>query len=581
MKILFKYFEGNIKEAILAPLLKLLEAVFELAVPLILAIIIDDIIPSKNNNLLLLMIIILFLLAFFNILVAVIAQYYSSKVATHYSKNLSAALFEKILALSYTESSISSGELISRLLNDTLYIQIGINLFLRLFLRAPVIIIGSLMLAFSMNRMIAFEFLIMLLGLLFIIFLISRFLVPIYQKVKSTLDRMTSLITEQVTGMRIIRSYHKTDKELHFFKNQTDENFQQQIKATYLTSLLNPLTFTIINITLIIIIWQGHLAILSNQLSVGIVVALINYLLQILIETVKLTTLVSAVNQSFVSSRRLLDLLNLEERNNKSLDDLLSPKADENSLIVNAVSYSYPNSQKMAINKIQFSLKPHETLGIIGGTSSGKSTLLHLLAGLLRPSQGQVGLYYQNKTPKTLEEFSKWVSLSPQVPQLFEGSIRDNLELGHTSPLKDEELWQALTIAQAREFIEKKPLKLDSSVEQYGHNYSGGQKQRLTLARSLVSRKPFLFLDNPTSSLDYLTEKKVLDALHHLSFVQNMIIVSQHYHVISRCHKILVLDNGNQVGFGSHEELLEKNPYYQAIYQTQKKGGEYNEKDYN
>ncbi|MBJ8325510.1 ABC transporter ATP-binding protein [Streptococcus pacificus] len=574
MKILFKYFKGTIKEAILAPLLKLLEALFELAVPLILAFIIDTIIPSKNNNLLLVMIIILFLLAFFNIIVAVIAQYYSSKVATHYTKNLSKALFEKILGLSYTESSISSGELISRLLNDTLYIQIGINLFLRLFLRAPVIIFGSLILAFSINKKIAFEFLIMLLGLLFIIYLISRFLVPVYQKMKRTLDRMTSLISEQVMGMRVIRSYHKTDQELSVFENETRENFRQQIKASYLTSLLNPLTFTIINVTLIVIIWQGHLAVLTKELSVGVVVALINYLLQILIETVKLTTLVSAVNQSFVSSRRLLDLLELKERVNTSLHNIELPKDDDVSLVVNKVSFSYPNSQKMAIKEIDFSLKPHETLGIIGGTSSGKSTLLHLLAGLLLPSQGQIELYYHNKTPKTLKEFSQWVSLSPQKPQLFEGSLRDNLELGQSRSLSEEELWQALDIAQASEFVEKESLKLDSPVEQYGQNYSGGQKQRLTLARSLVDKKPFLLLDNPTSSLDYLTEKKVLDALHHLSFFQNMIIVSQHYHVISRCDKILVLDNGNQVGLGSHKELLETNPYYQAIYQTQKKGGE-------
>ncbi|HGI2223168.1 TPA: ABC transporter ATP-binding protein [Streptococcus agalactiae] len=500
MKRLTYYFKGYIKETIFGPLFKLLEASFELLVPIVIAKMIDETIPRGDRSSLLLQIGLIFFLAAVGVVVAITAQYYSSKAAVGYTRQLTEDLYQKVMSLGKKDrDELGTASLITRLTADTFQIQTGLNQFLRLFLRAPIIVFGAIIMAFSISPSLTIWFLVMVVTLFIIVFVMSRLLNPIYLKIRTSTDYLVKLTRQQL-------------------------------------------------------------------LSQGMLVALINYLLQILVELLKMTMLVTSLNQSYISAKRIIAVF---ERPSEIIDDKLEPKYSNKALEVQEMAFSYPNSSEKALSDITFSMNVGETLGIIGGTGSGKSTLVNLLLHIYKVQEGDIDIYHQGKSPDTISNWRTLVRVVPQNAQLFKGTIRSNLSLG-LGKVSEEKLWTALEIAQASDFVKEKDGQLDAPVESFGRNFSGGQRQRLTIARALVQDKiPFLILDDATSALDYLTEARLFKAITKHFNQTNLIIVSQRINSIQNADRILLLDKGKQVGFDNHQSLLAHNKVYKSIYHSQ------------
>ncbi|CAM3386526.1 ABC transporter ATP-binding protein [Streptococcus pluranimalium] len=572
MTALFHYFKDYIKETILGPLFKLLEASFELLVPLIIARIVDEIIPQNNENHLFMMIFLLFGLALVGVIVAVTAQYFSSKAAIGYTQSLSDDLFAKIMSL-YKEKRDNLGisSLVTRMISDTYQIQTGINQFLRLFLRSPFIVFGAVIMAFTISPKLTTYFLGMVLTLFAVVFLMSHLLNPIYGRIRNSIDHLVALTREQLEGVRVIRAFGRTESEAKVFQNENLQYKKHQLSASFLSSLVGPLTFIIVNMTLIIIIWQGNLLLDNSLLTQGMLVALINYLLQILTELLKLTMLVTSLNQSFISAKRIQEVF---EQTSELLEEPLETieeRTNDVAIVAKDLTFTYPNAAKPSLEGISFSLQKGEFLGIIGGTGAGKSTLVNLLANLYQAQSGQLVIYDNEKQPRHLKEWRDWVAVVPQKAQLFKGSIRSNLTLGSDFIFGDEDLKEVLDIAQASEFVEGKNRQLDAEVEAFGSNFSGGQRQRLTIARALVKKAPFLILDDASSALDFLTESRLLTALHEerRSVKGQLIMVSQRTRSLKSADKILVLDQGRLIAQGKHDDLLENCQLYRDIHYSQ------------
>lgn len=570
MKALLVYFRGYIKDSILGPVFKLIEACFELLVPLVIAGIVDTTIPNKDQNHLFMMIFLLFGLAFVGVVVAVSAQYFSSRAAVGYAQGLTNNLYAKIMRLSKEKrDEIGTSSLVTRLTGDTFQIQTGINQFLRLFLRAPIIVTGAIIMAFRISPRLTLWFLGMVLVLTFIIVMASRIVNPLYAKIRVINESIVTSTRQQLEGMRVIRAFGQSERELDNFTTVNKDLKTWQLKTGVIASLISPLTFLVVNMTLIAILWQGNLQIQGGLLTQGMLIALVNYLLQILTELLKLAMMLTNLNQSFISAKRVETIFNLEDEDIKA--PLTIKKADQEALVlaIDQMSFTYPTASQPSLQGINLRLTEGESLGIIGGTGSGKSTLVNLIMNLYQPQLGSLTIFNNQASPKNLKEWRSWVAYVPQKAELFRGTIRSNLTLGLKHEPSDQELWHALNMAQAADFVRDKELGLDEPVESFGRNFSGGQRQRLTIARALMRPAPFLILDDSTSALDYLTESRLLAAIRENLTSTSLIIISQRTNSLKAVDQILVLDKGHQLGLGNHEELLATNKLYQDIHYSQ------------
>lgn len=569
MKSLLKYFKGYLRETILGPVFKLLEAIFELCVPLIIAHLVDQVIPQKETSGVVLTVGVLFLFAGLGVVVAITAQYFSSKAAVGFTREMTKDLYDKILSLPKDKRDrIGTSSLVTRLTSDTYQIQVGINQFLRLFLRAPIIVFGSMIMAFTISPKLTLWFLGMVAILTLIIVLMSRIVNPLFANIRKMTDRMVTVTRQQFQGMRVIRAFGQQVSELDDFKEVNQDYKIWQIRAGIWSSLVSPLTFLVVNMTLVCVIWQGQVNISAGLLTQGMLVALVNYLLQILTELIKLAMLVTSLNVSYISAKRVQEIFDLKE------EDLLQALAVETAreqevISAQKVSFTYPTASSPALEGISFDLDHGQMLGIIGGTGSGKSTLVQLLSHLYAVRQGQLALYHQGHSPQTLKEWREWVAVVPQKAELFRGTIRSNLLLGLDEGVTDHDLWWALETAQAADFVREKEGQLDEPVEAFGRNFSGGQRQRLTIARALLKKAPFLILDDSTSALDYLTEARLLKSIKEELRDTSLILVSQRTNSLKSADQILVLNKGQQVGLGNHDFLLSTNEIYQEIHESQ------------
>ncbi|MBO4106662.1 ABC transporter ATP-binding protein [Streptococcus suis] len=567
MKELVRYFHAYLKEAILAPLFKLLEASFELVVPLIIAMIIDQVIPNSNQGNLVAMILYLVALAIVGVVVSLTAQYFAAKAAVGFTKDLTQDLYQKILSLpKASRDSLSSSSLFTRLTSDTLQIQSGINIFLRLFLRAPIVVFGSLIMAYLISPSLAAYFV----NMIFLLFLVVTFISWVtsrhYQSIRKLLDSLVSQVRETITGVRVIWAFGQKLREKEAFEKGNQAYLGQLVRAGRWSSSLTPLTYLIVNMTLIVLIWHGNFAITSNQLEQGMLIALINYLLQILVELVKMVMVISSLNQSFIAAKRVQAILDQQSEDVEA--PLSNTQTDQVNLVLSVqdLTFTYPRASQPALENLSFQLEKGQFMGIIGGTGSGKSTLIDLLLKLYPSADDQIRLYQEGSSPSTLADWRGQFSLVPQQAQLFSGTVRSNLTIGGV--YSDEKLWWALEIAQAKDFLLEK-TGLDTEVESFGRNFSGGQRQRITIARALVQEAPILVLDDATSALDYLTESRLFAAIRQELPDQTMIVISQRTNSLKVADQILVLDKGKQVGLGRHQDLLESSAIYYDIDQSQ------------
>ena len=486
-------------------------------------------------------------------------------------RQLTKNLFKKIIGLSKEDrDKLTTSSLVTRLTSDTYQIQTGINQFLRLFLRAPIIVFGAIIMAFNISSKMTIDFLVMVAILFVIVFTMSHLLNPIYASIRRATDKIVNMTRQQLEGVRVIRAFGQVDKEEREFAAANQNYTDLQLKAGRLSSLVTPLTYLVVNSTLVLVIWQGNIQIGKGLLSQGMLIALVNYLLQILTELLKMTMLVTSLNQSFISAKRITEVFGKES---EDLSTELEEMTSDFAVSVSDISFTYPTAaEPSAAHAFDFQLNPGDFLGVIGGIGSGKSTLVELLTHLYAPQEGQPW-HLNQKSPKTLGEWRSWVNVVPQKAELFQGTIRSNLTLGMKGDVSDETLWKALDIAQASDFVSEKEGQLDATVEAFGRNFSGGQRQRLTIARAIVQKAPLLILDDSTSALDYLTELKLLTAIHEQLSDTTLILISQRTNSLKAADKILLLDKGHQLGFASHDELLATNELYRDIHYSQHQKG--------
>lgn len=569
MKQLLSYFKPYLKESFLAPLFKLLEAVFELLVPMVIAGIVDQSIPHKDQGHLWLQMGLLFVFAVIGVLVALVAQFYSAKAAVGFAKELTNDLYRHILSLPKdSRDRLTTSSLVTRLTSDTYQIQTGINQFLRLFLRAPIIVFGAIFMAYRLSPELTFWFLVMVAILTFVIVVLSRLVNPLYSSLRKKTDQLVQETRQQIQGMRVIRAFGQEKREIENFQVLNQVYTAIQMKTGHWSSLLTPLTYLIVNGTLLVIIWNGYISIQGGWLSQGALIALINYLLQILVELIKLAMLINSLNQSYISAKRIKEVF--AEKPEDILAEIAQKETSSNqSLRVEHLSFTYPDAAQPSLRDISFRLKEGEILGIIGGTGSGKSSLVQVLLGLYTADKGSISLYRDGRSPRNLSEWRSWMAYVPQKVELFKGTIRSNLILGMEAPISDQELWQALEIAQAKDFVSEKEGQLDAEVQAGGRNFSGGQKQRLSIARAVLRQAPFLILDDATSALDTITESNLLKAVQDNLPDTSLILISQRTSTLKIADQILLLEKGEQLALGNHEELMETSQVYREINASQ------------
>ena len=569
MKQLLSYFKPYLKESFLAPLFKLLEAVFELLVPMVIAGIVDQSIPQKDQGHLWMQIGLLFVFAVIGVLVALVAQFYSAKAAVGFAKELTNDLYRHILSLPKdSRDRLTTSSLVTRLTSDTYQIQTGINQFLRLFLRAPIIVFGAIFMAYRLSPELTFWFLVVVAILTFVIVVLSRLVNPLYSILRKKTDQLVQETRQQLQGMRVIRAFGQEKREIENFQVLNQVYTAIQMKTGYWSSLLTPLTYLIVNGTLLVIIWNGYLSIQGGLLSQGALIALINYLLQILVELIKLAMLINSLNQSYISAKRIEEVF--AEEPEDILAEIAQREGSMNqSLRVEHLTFTYPDAAQPSLRDISFGMKKGEILGIIGGTGSGKSTLVQVLLGLYKPDKGTVAFYQAGTSPQNLAQWRPWLAYVPQKVELFKGTIRSNLTLGMENPVSDQELWQALEIAQAKDFVSDKDGQLDAEVQAGGRNFSGGQKQRLSIARAVLHQAPFLILDDATSALDTITESNLLKAVQENLPNTSLILISQRTSTLKIAEQILLLEKGQQLALGNHEELMKTSQVYREINASQ------------
>lgn len=569
MKQLLSYFKPYLKESFLAPLFKLLEAVFELLVPMVIAGIVDQSIPQKDQGHLWMQMGLLFVFAVIGVLVALVAQFYSAKAAVGFAKELTNDLYRHILSLPKdSRDRLTTSSLVTRLTSDPYQIQTGINQFLRLFLRAPIIVFGAIFMAYLLSPELTFWFLVMVAILTFVIVVLSRLVNPLYSILRKKTDQLVQETRQQLQGMRVIRAFGQEKREIENFQVLNQIYTAIQLKTGYWSSLLTPLTYLIVNGTLLVIIWNGYISIQGGWLSQGALIALINYLLQILVELIKLAMLINSLNQSYISAKRIEEVF--AEKPEDILAEIAQKETSSNqSLRVEHLNFTYPDAAQPSLRDISFAMQQGQILGIIGGTGSGKSTLVQVLLGLYPADKGSISLYRDGKSPRNLSEWRSWMAYVPQKVELFKGTIRSNLTLGMEETVSDQELWQALEIAQAKDFVSEKEGQLDAEVQAGGRNFSGGQKQRLSIARAVLRQAPFLILDDATSALDTITESNLLKAVQENLPDTSLILISQRTSTLKIADQILLLEKGQQLALGNHEELMKSSQVYCEINASQ------------
>lgn len=560
-----KYYK---KETVLGPLFKLFEALLELLVPLIVSYIIDKGIKADtpNKKMIIAMSILLIVVALIGFVFSIVAQFFNAKAAVGLSSKLRKNVYSKIQGLSYLQlDEIGTSSLITIMTNDVNQVQVGVNLTLRLFLRSPIVVFGALIMAFLIDVNLALIFLGVILLLLLVVLGIMFICIPLYKKVQNRLDEVTLSTRENLVGARVIRAFAKEKSEIEEFKNKNRDLVSSQKIVGFVSSLMNPLTYVIVNFGIILLIYFGAIKVDGGVLSQGNIVALYNYLSIILVELIKLANLVITINKSIACGHRIDNILSLNP-NLKYTDE----KVDDSSFIeYRNVSLQYNiGSDEKALKNINFKVEKGQIIGIIGGTGSGKTSIINLLPHFYDATEGKVILDGKNVNSYNDEELRMRFGIVPQKAVLFRGTIRSNLLWGNANA-SENDLIEALEVSQAMDFVSKKEGGIDGCVEQNGANFSGGQKQRLSIARALTRKPEILILDDSTSALDYLTDFKLRSAIRKLSYKPTVFIVSQRTSSIQDADLIIVLDEGKIVGKGTHEELLNSCVEYQEIYYSQ------------
>jgi len=580
MKRLLSYISELKGKSIIAPLFKCLESLFELFVPMVISYMIDSGIQKGNTVIIWRSLFLLLFLALIGLSCAIVAQYFAAEVAMHVGQSYRNALFHKVLNLSYRNvDEVGSASLLTRLGPDIFQIESTVNMVLRLFLRSPFIVFGAVIMAFRISPSISLLFILVLVLLSVLIFGIMLITMPLYKKIQVALEKITKQVRENILGVRVIRAFYREKKEEEGFQKSNEAYTAMQVKVGKISSLLNPLSMLIIQLGLMGILYFSSRLVNDGRLFQGNVVALTNYMSQILAELLKLANLIILILKGLASLDRVEEVFAIENeqaeeassdlsRQSGSIDN--APNDKEVAIHFQNVSFSYGNNGEYAVSDLNFSVKKGESLGIIGGTGSGKTTLISLLAGFYPGYSGEVRLFGKNRRNYTKEELYSSIALVPQKAVLFSGTLRDNL-LWREKNAQDKELWEALDMACAKEFIEEKGKGLELPVTEEGKNFSGGQRQRLCIARALVGEAKFLILDDSSSALDFATERKLRHTLSTYKRVENKIIISQRVASIRDLDKIIVMDQGKIVGMGRHKELLESSPIYKEICLSQLK----------
>ena len=572
MKKLLIYLKGYEKETILAPLFKMLEALFELFVPLVMAAVIDTGIAQRDRGYIVRMCLLLIALGVIGLVCSITAQFFAARAATGFSTRLRHALFSHIQGLSYTEmDTVGTSTLITRMTSDINQVQSGVNLVLRLFLRSPFIVFGAMIMAFTVDATAAWIFVVAIPLLSVVVFGIMLWTMPLYKRVQSALDGVLRLTRENLSGVRVIRAFNKEEEERAHFREQNEKLTGLQKFVGRISGLMNPLTYVIVNGAVVVLLYTGAVRVDAGLLTQGAVVALVNYMSQILVELVKLANLIITVTKAIACGNRIQNVF--EVRNSLKPgsyvgNDEESGKAEEHSVEFRHVGLTYAGAGNESLTDITFRAVTGETVGIIGGTGSGKTSLVNLIPRFYDATRGAV--LYDGRDVKEYdpEALRQRVGIVPQRAVLFAGTIADNLRWGKQDAT-EEEMWEALAIAQAREFVEKKEGGLFASVAQGGKNLSGGQRQRLTIARALIRKPEVLILDDSASALDFATDAALRRAIAGMREKPITFIVSQRTSSILHADRILVLDDGEIAGMGTHEQLLKDCPVYQEIYDSQ------------
>lgn len=567
MRKLLRFLKDYKKESILSPLFKLLEASFELFVPLVMAAIIDTGIGNKDGGFILKMCGILILLALVGLTCSITAQYFAAKAAVGFATKVRHALFDHIQKLSYTEMDTAGTDtMITRMTSDINQAQSGVNMVLRLFLRSPFIVFGAMIMAFTIDVKAALIFVVTIPVLSVVVFGIMIITIPLFRRVQASLDKVLGVTRENLTGSRVIRAFNKEQEEIADFDESNERLTDVQLFVGKISALMNPLTYIIINVALVILIWTGAIQVNIGKISQGEVVALVNYMSQILVELVKLANLIITVTKAIACGNRVQSIFEMET----SMVDGNGSKKEDTGYTVEFrnVSMRYKGAGADTLTGIDFKAKPGDTIGIIGGTGSGKSSVVNLIPRFYDVTEGQVMVDGMDVREYKITDLRDKIGIVPQKAVLFAGTVRSNLAWGKEDA-KEEEMQQALSVAQAAEVVDKKDGKLDAEVEQGGKNFSGGQKQRLTIARALVKQPEILIMDDSSSALDYATDAKLRQAIHNMPNRPTVFIVSQRAASIMYADKIIVLDDGTVAGTGTHEELLKDCSVYQEIYYSQ------------
>ena len=565
MKSLLQYLKGYEKQCILGPVFKLLEATFELFVPLVVAQIVDQGIRNGDTGYVIKMCLVMVALGIIGLCMAVCAQYFSAVAAVGFSTRLRHVLMDHILHLSYNQiDQLGTSTMVTRMTSDINQVQSGVNLTLRLLLRSPFVVFGAMFMAFTIDFRAALVFAGVIPVLCLIVFGIMLITMPMYKRVQGALDGVTSATRQNLTGVRVLRAFCKEDAEVAGFAEKTESLTNRQMSAGRISALMNPLTYVVINLAVVLLVRVGAIRVQQGILTQGLVIALYNYMSQILIELIKMANLIVTIAKAVACGNRISAVLKLESDQENGADEgKLSGDVE-----FRDVSAAYAGAASPSLEHISFQARPGQTIGIIGGTGSGKTTLVNLIPRLYDVSAGQVLLDGKNVEDFDLNSLRRQIGVVPQKAVLFKGTIRQNLLWGNENA-SEEALWDALKVAQAQEVVQGKEGGLDASVEQGGANFSGGQRQRLTIARALVRKPAILILDDSASALDFATDANLRMAIRGMENPPTTFIVSQRAASVRFADEILVLDDGNLVGKGTHDKLLADCPTYQEIYYSQ------------
>ena len=569
MKKLLIYLKNYKKECVLAPLFKLLEASFELIVPLVMAAIIDRGITVSDRPYIFKMGGVLVLLAAVGLTCSITAQYFAAKAAVGFATKLRYSLFSHIETLSFSEmDTVGSSTLITRITSDINQVQSGVNMVLRLFLRSPFIVFGAMIMAFTVNVKAALVFVVTIPLLSVVVFSVMLASIPLFKKVQSGLDQVLGHTKENLEGARVIRAFNKEEDEAREFNASNEFLTNMQLVVGRISTLMNPLTYIIINCAIIAVIWVGGKQVYGGIITQGEVVALVNYMSQILVELVKLANLIILINKAIACGNRIEEVLETKSSIVNAPSEVNAASDSENAVVFSRVSMAYASTSEEALTDIDFTAKKGQTIGIIGGTGSGKSSVVNLIPRFYDVSKGSVLVDGRDVRDYDLTELRDKIGVVMQKAVLFQGTIAENLRWGKPDAT-DEELWHAIEVAQATDVVEGKEGKLDYMIEQGGRNLSGGQKQRLTIARAVVKDPDILILDDSASALDFATDARLRAALRNLQGNKTIFIVSQRTSSIQFADQIIVMDDGQVAGIGTHEQLLEQCEIYREIYESQ------------